>query len=174
GHSMGGTVIVEAAKLLPERVIGLIGVDTLDNIEYPLTKKGMDNMMAPLKKDFRAGTRAFAGSMFLPDANPIIRDWVLADMSAAPPAVALSAMDEMLSQFITGEAAKIFEKVRVPVVCVNGDLWPVDFEANRRHMLSFDAIILKKADHFLMMNQPEIFNPSLEKAIGMILGKSTP
>ncbi|MFO7568582.1 MAG: alpha/beta hydrolase, partial [Smithellaceae bacterium] len=82
GHSMGGTVIVEAAKLLPGRVIGLIGVDTLDNIEYPLTQKGMDNMMAPLKKDFRAGTRAFAGSMFLPDANPIIRDWVLADMSA--------------------------------------------------------------------------------------------
>ena len=29
GHSMGGIVIAEAARLMPEKVLGLIGVDTL-------------------------------------------------------------------------------------------------------------------------------------------------
>ncbi len=35
GHSMGGSVIAEAAGLMPDRVFGLIGIDTLENIEYP-------------------------------------------------------------------------------------------------------------------------------------------
>jgi len=42
-------------------------------------------------------------------------------MSAAPPAVALSAMNNMMSQYITGEAAKIFDEIRIPVITVNGD-----------------------------------------------------
>ena len=57
------------------------------------------------------------------------------------------------------------------VVTVNGDLWPINYEANRRHMFSFDAIILKEADHFLMINRTEEFNRALEKAINMILKK---
>jgi hypothetical protein len=48
-------------------------------------------------------------------------------------------------------------------------MWPVNYEANRRHMLSFDAIVLKGADHFLMLNRPEQFNLALEKAISKIL-----
>ena len=39
GHSMGGSVIAEAARLIPDRVIGLIGVDTLEDIEHPLTQE---------------------------------------------------------------------------------------------------------------------------------------
>lgn len=165
GHSMGGQVIAEAARLLPDRVIGLIGVDTLDNIEYRLTPKELKKMRAPLKKDFRTGSRHFISQMISPDTDPKLRDWILSDVSAAPPAVGLSAMNEMMTQYITGDVAKTFEKVRLPVVCVNGDLWPINFEANRRHMFSFDAIIVKKADHFLMMNQPEVFNTALERAI---------
>ncbi|MGB9436494.1 MAG: alpha/beta hydrolase [Desulfobacterales bacterium] len=52
GHSMGGSVIAEAARLMPNRVIGLIGIDTLENIEYPMTREELDQMMAPLAKDF--------------------------------------------------------------------------------------------------------------------------
>lgn len=171
GHSMGGSVIAEASRLMPKRVIGLIGVDTLENIEYPMTYKELDQMIAPLKKDFPSGCRQFVKEMILPSTDPLIRDWVLSDMSAAPPAVALSAMNEMISQYITGESAKIFDEIRIPVVTVNGDLWPINYEANRRHMFSFDAIVLKKADHFLMMDRAGEFNRALEKAINTILQK---
>lgn len=171
GHSMGGSVIAEAARLMPNRVIGLIGIDTLENIEYPMTREGFDQMIAPLKKDFQTGSREFVKTMILPNTDPLLREWILADMSAAPPAVALSAMNEMMSQYITGKAAKIFDEIRIPVITVNGDLWPIDYEANRRHMFSFDAIVMKGADHFLMMNRPEEFNRALGKAIQMILRK---
>jgi pimeloyl-ACP methyl ester carboxylesterase len=171
GHSMGGSVIAEAARLMPKCVIGLIGIDTLENIEYPMTREELDQIMAPLKKDFRSGSRQFVKDMILPGTDPVIRDWILSDMSAAPPAVALSAMNEMMSQYITGESAKIFDEIRIPVITVNGDLWPINYEANRRHMFSFDAIVLKEADHFLMMGRAEEFNRALEKAIDMILQK---
>ncbi len=171
GHSMGGAVIAEAARLMPDRVIGLIGVDTLQNVEYPMTWEALKEMMAPLEKDFSTGTRQFVEEMVSSDTDPQLRQWILSDMAAAPPAVALSAMNNMMSLYITGEATKIFDDIRVPVVTVNADLWPIDYKANRRHMLSFDAIVLKGADHFLMMNRPEEFNRALEKAIQKVSSK---
>lgn len=172
GHSMGGSVIAEAARLMPDRVIGLIGVDTLENVEYPVTPEEMKKMIAPLEEDFQSGSRQFLEQMIYPQTARELREWIMGDMSSAPPAVALSAMREMMTQFVTGDAAKVFEKVRVPVVSVNGDLWPINFETNRKHMLSYDAIVLKNADHFLMINRSEEFNQALEKAITLILGKA--
>jgi len=171
GHSMGGAVIAEAARLMPERVIGLIGVDTLENVEYPLTREELEKMVRPLEEDFQTGSRQFVAQMISPETDPKLREWILADMSAAPPAVAISAMKEMMSQYISGEAAKIFEEIRIPVMTVNGDLWPIDYEANRRHMFSFDAIVLEEADHFLMMNRSKDFNRALDKAISTIARK---
>ena len=169
GHSMGGSVIAEAARLMPDRVIGLIAVDTLHNIEYPMTPEELSKMLAPLEKDFLNGTREFVEQMILPSMKPQLREWILADMSAAPSAVALSASKSMMTQYITGEAAKIFHEIRAPVVSVICDMWPVDYEANRRHMSFFEAIILKGADHFLMLDRPKEFNQALEKAILTIL-----
>ncbi len=171
GHSMGGSVIAEAARLMPGRVIGLIGIDTLENIEYPMTREELKKMITPLEKNFRDGSRQFVSEMIAPDTDLQIREWILSDMSAAPPSVALSAMNEMMTQYITGEAADVFKKVRIPVVTVNGDQWPVNYEANRRHMFSFDAIVLKGADHFLMIDRPIDFNKALEKAILMLTEK---
>jgi len=168
GHSMGGPVVAEAARLMPGRVIGLIGIDTLENVEYPLTAEELKRMTEPMEKDFRSGCRQFVSTMLSSKTDGGLREWILSDMSAAPPPVALSAMREMMSQYITGEAAKVFEQIRIPVVTVNGDMWPVDYEANRRHMASFDAIVLKEADHFLMMDRPDDFNSALDKAIRMI------
>jgi pimeloyl-ACP methyl ester carboxylesterase len=168
---MGGSVIAEAARLMPNRVIGLIGIDTLENIEYPMTREELDQMIAPLAKDFRTGSRQFVKPMILPSTDPQLREWILSDISAAAPAVALSAMNEMMSQYITKEAAAIFDEIRIPVITVNGDLWPINYEANRRHMFSFNAIVLKEADHFLMIDRKEEFNNALEKAIDKILIK---
>jgi len=171
GHSMGGSVIAEAARLMPDRVIGLIGIDTLENIEYAMTHEELKKMIAPLEKNFRDGTRLFVGEMISSNTDPKLREWILSDMSSAPPSVAISAMNEMMTQYINGEAAKVFKEIRKPVITVNGDLWPINFEANRRHMFSYDAIVLKEADHFLMMNRPLDFNKALDKAILMITEK---
>jgi pimeloyl-ACP methyl ester carboxylesterase len=171
GHSMGGAVIAEAARVMPQRVKGLIGIDTFNNIEYPLSREEFDLMIAPLQQHFQSGTRQFVQAMLSPTTDAHLREWILADMSAAPPSVALSAMEELMAQYITGHAAQIFDDLRLPVMTVNGDLWPIDSAANRRHMFSFEALVIQGADHFLMMNRPDEFNKALEQAITAIVEK---
>jgi pimeloyl-ACP methyl ester carboxylesterase len=172
GHSMGGPVIAEAALLMPNRVIGIIGVDTLEDVEYATTAEEIEQMTAPLKNDFQTGSRQFLTEMIAAGSNPLIRDWILADVAAAPPAVALSAMNEMMALYSTGSLPKLFDQLRIPVVTVNADLWPINYEANRRHIPGFEAIVLKGTDHFLMINAPEQFNAALEKAISTVLTQS--
>ncbi|MCW7753449.1 alpha/beta hydrolase [Desulfobotulus sp. H1] len=171
GHSMGGPVIAEAARLMPGRVLGLIGVDTFGNVAHPLTPEILDGMVSPLEEDFQTGSRPFVETMMVPATPAPLREWILSDMAAAPPAVALSALKEMMGLFITGESAAIFQEVRLPVMAVNADLWPIDYESNRRHMASFEATVIKGADHFLMLARPAVFNPALEEAVGKIMKK---
>jgi pimeloyl-ACP methyl ester carboxylesterase len=165
GHSMGGLVIAEAARLLPDRVLGLIGIDSLHNLGFPVTEEHAAAMIAPLEADFPAASRQFAAGMIRPDTDADLAEWIQADMAAAPADVAVSAMRGYMEQWITGAGPAIFEELPLPVVAVCSDLWSVDAEANRRHMLSFEAIVLEGTDHFLMLSAAEEFNRALEEAI---------
>ncbi len=168
GHSMGGLVIAEAARLLPGRVLGLIGVDSLHDLGFPVTEEHAAEMIAPLEADFPAACRQFAAAMILPDTDAELAEWIQADMASAPAEVALSAMREYMAQWITGAGPRLFEELPLPVVAVCADMWPVDAEANRRHMHSFEAIVLEGTDHFLMLGAAEEFNRALEEAISKI------
>ncbi len=172
GHSMSGEVVAHAARLMPDRVIGLIGVDSLDNIEYPLSRREAEAMIAPLLDDFKNESRNFVATMMRSDSDPAIREWILDDMSSAPADVALETMEGYLFEYVTGATARVFDEIKVPVVCVNGDLWPVNLEANRRHITSFEVITVAGGDHFLMLNRANTFNQALEQAIYKVLRKN--
>ncbi|EWH03046.1 alpha/beta fold hydrolase [Halomonas sp. BC04] len=166
GHSMGGPVSVEAARLMPERVIGIVGVDTFHHVASEISQEQRDGMLEPLQEDFAPAARQFVASMFIESTDPELRDWVMHDMAAAPPEVATSAMEDMLARHADGEAARHFEELTIPVVTINADLWPTDIEANRQLLPEFDAVIMEETDHFLHMAKPEAFNRELERMIG--------
>ena len=168
GHSMGGIVIAEAARLDSSRLLGLILLDTVENAEMPFTQEQFDAMAAPFLADFPSACRAFVQTMLVPATPESLRQWIAADMASAPPTVAMSAMHHMLSMYVHGQVASLFDAVPLPVVGVYADLWPVDAEANRRHMRSFEAIILPGTDHFLQLGSPSAFNSALEQAIDRI------
>jgi len=168
GHSMGGMVIAEAARLLPGRVLGLIGVDTLHNLEAPVSDEHARAMLDPLEADFPAGCRTFAAAMIRPGIDEDLAAWIPADMAAAPAEVAVGAMRAYMAAWTSGSAPLFFEELPLPVVAVCADLWPADAEANRRHMQSFELIVVEGTDHFLMLGAPEKFNPALEKALAML------
>ncbi|MCE8039108.1 alpha/beta hydrolase [Halomonas sp. MCCC 1A11062] len=166
GHSMGGPVAVEAARLMPERVIGIVGVDTFHNVAEEITEAQIDEMLGPIQQDFVSATRHFVASMFVEETDASLRDWIVQDMAAAPPQVATSAMQDMFTRHAEGEAAQHFEELTVPVVAINADLWPTDIEANRQLLPEFDAVIVEGTDHFLHMAKPAEFNRELDRVIG--------
>lgn len=166
GHSMGGPVSVEAARLMPERVIGIVGVDTFHHLASELSQEQRDTMVKPLQEEFAPAARQFVASMFIESTDSKLRDWVMHDMAAAPPEVAISAMDDLLSRHADGETARHFEELTIQVVAINADLWPTDIEANRQLQPEFRAVIIEESDHFLHMAKPEAFNRDLERIIG--------
>ena len=78
GHSMGGDVVVEAARRLPERVRGLVWVDTYRSLTESDSDAAVEEetaaFMAPFRAGFVAATRAFVRRIFGPGADPGLVD----------------------------------------------------------------------------------------------------
>jgi pimeloyl-ACP methyl ester carboxylesterase len=165
GHSMGGDVIVEAARRLPGRVTGLVWVDTYRTLAGSGTEAAVDEevaaFMAPFRADFAAATRAFVGRMFRADADHDLAGWVAADMAAAPPQVAIDA----LRYAVTNEHAAItgLREAAVPVVAINPEGPPSDVESLARHRVK--AVFVPAVGHFVMLEDPAGFNQRLDETI---------
>ncbi|MGA2916429.1 MAG: alpha/beta hydrolase [Sedimentisphaerales bacterium] len=172
GHSMGGGVIAEAAKLMPNRVIGLIGVDTLQNVEDSMSREDVARIVDGFKKDFKSEVRAFVEPMLPKDVNPELKKWIIDDISSEPPNIAISAFEEYITKFDNKAMANTFREIKAPVRCVNADLWPTSVEVNRRYMSSFDVTIIKGAGHFVMLERPDEFNKLLNRSIKEIIRKN--
>ena len=168
GHSMGGPVILEAARLLPGRVVGLVPVDTALNVERTNTPEEVAGMMAAFEKDYRATADGFTRKyMFTPKSDAALVDRVAAKNAAAAPEIAIPCLRAVLGY----DARPTLEKVRVPAHAVNADLYPTDVEANRRHFASYDVTIMKGAGHYVMLEDPERFSDLLADAIARLLAR---
>ena len=169
GHSMGGEVAASAAGLLADKAVGLIGVDTLQNVEQKVTREQADKILNGLKSDFRPFAARFIKGMFRDDAPSEIVDWVINDMTAADPEAAVSMTTEYFKLFVGNTVKDLFKGLDIPVRAIDSDMTPIDYEANRKHMKSFNAIIMPNTGHFLMMVRYDEFNQNLADTIQWIL-----
>ena len=171
GHSMGGGVIAEAARLMPETVIGIVGIDTLQNVGERTPQHVIDGMAAQFEVDFKNAVQNFVSTMFLKGTDPQLINWVSEDMSSAAKAPALSAFRNYLGQYADGEAGLVFEEIHIPVVSINARLWPTEYEENRKYIKDYQLFYIEGTGHFPMLEKPEEFNGLLRKAIGAIESK---
>ena len=164
GHSMGGPVVLEAARIVPQRVIGLVAVDALQNPEAPgIADEAIDAFLAPFEADFDDAVRALVGrAMFVPRSDPVLKAWIVEDMASAPPAVGVGALrSNMLWPSTTRSDA--LAALRAPVRLINTDLYPTDSEAVSRY--GMQVVIMPGVGHFAMLEDPETFNDLLSSAI---------
>jgi sigma-B regulation protein RsbQ len=169
GHSMGGAVILEAAKRLGDRVVGLVPIDTLLDVEQWSDPKETDAVMAKMRADYKGEATAFIRQyLFAPTTPPAVADRILAQTTTFPPEIALSALRNNWNY----RAAPGFDAIKVPIVAVNGDRFPTNLEANRRHAPQFDAIIMKGVGHYPMLEDPKRFGDLLDEALRKIDARS--
>jgi pimeloyl-ACP methyl ester carboxylesterase len=172
GHSMGGGVIAEAARLMPEKVVGIIGIDTLQNVAEPTPQSVIDEMSKPFEVDFKIAAQNFVSSLFPKGTDQQLINWVKEDMSSAPKEIALSAFRNYLGQYVNGEAAIVFKDITIPVISINARLWPTAPEENRKHIKNYQILYIEETGHFPMLEKPEEFNMLLKKALNSIEEKS--
>jgi len=167
GHSMGGPVALEAAPLLGDRVIGIIGIDTFKGLGLPPPAAAdVQRAVAPFRADFIGAMRRFVPTLFQPGANPTFEREVADDMSRAPAPIAIASLVSLNSM----DYRTLLPAVHVPIVAINSDLGHASSEARIRKFLpSFHAITLKGDGHFLMLQDPGRFNPLLLQEIGALV-----
>jgi pimeloyl-ACP methyl ester carboxylesterase len=162
GHSMGGPVILEAARLAPDRVAALVPVDTLGDVERRMGPEEREGFLAPMRADFPAATEGFVREfMFTSHSDPKLAGRIAADMAKAPPEVAIPAIENI---FEYDEAAAL-AAVEVPVRIINADRWPTNLESARRHKPDVELAVMPRVGHFLMAEDPEEFNHLLARAV---------
>lgn len=165
GHSMGGLIALAAAPLVPGKVIGVIGVDTLQNADFKWDPAQMEGWLAAYEKDFVGTCNQFVHNMFVAGEDPEIADETAADMCAADPNVAVGLMRD----FPNVDYPALFRGAGVPIRAVNAANFPTQIEINRKYAPDFDAVIMEGVGHFPMLTRPEEFNQKLAAMVAGLL-----
>jgi pimeloyl-ACP methyl ester carboxylesterase len=165
GHSMGGPVALETARLLPSQVIGVVCVDTLHNVELQPSEELGGRTARSLEADFERTMSQTVASMFARDTNPLIVRWMTARALATDRKAAIG----LLRAFDALDLKRTLAAVRVPVRCINaapagsgGVATAVD--VNRRYA-DFGAVMLEGGSHFPMLEHPAELNAKLRKLL---------
>lgn len=169
GHSMGGPVIVEAARRMPGQVIGLIGVDSMKNLDITRTREQVDAFLAPFHADFVRATDDFVRrGMFAATTSDVFKETIIQDMASAPPHVGIGAVDRLFSNGANMRAG--LQEVHVPIVLINSDISRTDMQAAARYGITLKE--MSGVGHFVMLEDTATFNHLLEETVQMMVAES--
>ena len=163
GHLMGGPVALEAAPLIGDRLIGIIGVDTFTRLGLPPPPRPLvDRQIAPFRADFVGHMHSFVPQLFAKTADPAFVRKVADDMSREPPQIAIPTLIELNSL----DFATVLPRIHVPIIAIESALGESVSEARvRRTVPGFRVVTVKSAGHFLTLEDPRDLNPLLLKEI---------
>ena len=164
GHSMGGKVIVEAARQLGDRVVAVVGVDTFHSGGRETPQARQNEVFGQLAEDYASFMANFVNRTFVEQSDPAIRNWVLADMSAAPYASAVGARQASGSY----DATPVVASLDVPLVLINSDFLPTDTAHIEAAAKDFRYREMSGVGHFVMLEDPATFNALLAQVLADI------
>lgn len=161
GHSMSGAIVCIAAPRVP-RLTRVVLVDTLKNLEQPMTLEQAKPMLDLYRKDFRRGVlEVLPKYLYSPQTPPEVIARLDAEFLAVPGERA-AAILEPLYRCDLQQAAR---GVKVPVRAINSDQQPTNVEGNRRWFADYDVERLPGVGHYPMLEAPNAFNEALRKVL---------
>lgn len=161
GNSLGGPVAIEAALLLPGRVLGVVGIDTFQSLTYSITPEEAQKMADAFRDDYAGSLRQMVRQLFHKDTDPALLADAEERMAHTSPAAAHSIFLS-LAGYLLSESAR---RLTVPLRAINGDLYPTDAESVRSIKPDFDVMILKRVGHYPMLERPEEFDRLVSRVI---------
>jgi pimeloyl-ACP methyl ester carboxylesterase len=161
GHSMGGMVILHAARLLDGRVAGIVGADTLKYLRKNPSGGNQADQLEAMTRDYVSTVSGFVSNMFADDSPDDLKKMITDGMLATPPEVGIGAMRGMAEDIALFETALALD---VPKMAINATGRPMDEDAARD--AGIDVRFMPTTGHFVMNEDPAAFNRLLDEALG--------
>jgi pimeloyl-ACP methyl ester carboxylesterase len=154
GNSLGGPVAVEAALLLPDKVLGVVGVDTFQSLSHHMSTEEAQKRAEAFRDDYAGSVHHMVLQLFHADADPgLLRD-AERRMAKTPPEAAY-AMFLSLALYRPDESVR---RLTVPLRAINGDLYPTDITGVRNIKPDFAVKVLAHTGHYPMLERPGAFD----------------
>jgi pimeloyl-ACP methyl ester carboxylesterase len=165
GHSMGGPVSLAAAKRMPGTVVAVVGVDTLQNVEFKWPEEVTKHFLDGFESDFNGSMRNALQGMFPPSADPKLVESITAGAQKQDPKMAVALMKHMTRL----ESKGLLKEAGVPIRCINAGpgapfATPTAEDVNKKYA-DFKAVIVDGVGHFPMLEKPAEFNSKLRDVL---------
>lgn len=167
GNSLGGPAAIEAALLMPGRVLGVVGVDTFQSLDYQITPEEARQRAEAFRKDYAGSVKVMTRALFHPDADPAIVADAERRMQRTPPEAAYAMFLGLAGYDVAASARRL----TVPLRAINGDLYPTDLAGVRKIKPDFEAFIMKHMGHYPMLERPDEFNKLVGEVVAGLAKK---
>ena len=158
GSSMGGPISLEATRRMPDRVVAIVPVDTLHNVENKVPPEQLEAVFKQLEADFKGTIPNLLNQFFFsPNTPEAVKKRIIAETTSRPPEIAIPILKAIFSY----DSAPALREVKVPIRAINADMQPTNLEVNRKYAPQFDAVIIKGTGHYPMLEDPARFNELL-------------
>jgi pimeloyl-ACP methyl ester carboxylesterase len=173
GHSMSGDIMLQVAKEIPEKIIGLIGIDNLKNIGSGFTpeqRKEMDQFYSALSSDYKTTAAAFCRKYLFPpnypDTGSVNR--VVKDVQEMDPGIAIETLQQSDLFFL--REASFLSRMKVPLHLIVSDYTPMNKDTVKKYCpKGLFVKTIHGTGHYPMIEQPELFNKLLGETIDEIV-----
>ena len=165
GFSMGGPVVIESANKIPKKVLGVVLVDNLQNVEmkFPPQAIGkMDSISMDLVKHLTKEKLLKRGFI---KKNPDMAYKRGLEMIDDSPMIGWEESIKAIADWQNNECTKSLSKIKVPVVSINSDMRPTDIDAFRKYVPGYKAHIIHDSGHVVMWDATDEFNKLLKESI---------
>ena len=161
GHSMGALVVIEAARRLGSSVVGVLVVDFLHQPNFKPPRPPPPPDQEALKAAMRKG-------MFLPNSDPAIQTRIIEAMTSAPREIAMAIRQASESYDAPAGLRAI---AAIPLAMIGSQIRPFDAGDIRSLHHGARIYIVPTAGHFLMIEEPAIFNALLRSEAMIMAGE---
>jgi len=158
GSSMGGPIVLEATRRMPQRVVAIVPVDVLHNVEYKVPQEQLDAVFKQLRADYKGAMTGFLNQMlFSPSTPAAVKTRITSEVTSRPPELAIAILEGILAY----DSVPALKEVKVPIHAINADMNPTNLEINRKYAPQFEVVIIKGSGHYPMLEDPTHFNELL-------------
>ena len=162
GNSLGGPVALEAARRLGrERVLGVVAVDTLHNVEAEWPEEDWRRRLEAYRRDFRSACDEMMLGLLPEGAPAAVRERIDHETCDGDPLAAIALFETVRSY----DQAAAIKAAAVPIWAINSSLFPTAPEVNRKHAVSFEVVLMEGVGHYPQVERPEEFQRHLREVV---------